>query len=67
VLGCHEKHAARVSCFARTVAADPTPVGVSCNVCVRQDCPERSLPPVTRALDLRSYQRLAAPYPFRVI
>jgi len=67
VLGCYEKHAARVSCLARTVAAEPTPVGVSCNICVRQDCPERSLPPVTRALDLRSYQRLAAPYPFRVI
>lgn len=65
VLGCQEKHAARVACHTRVAAIEPTPVGVGCNICVRTDCAERSLPPVTRALDLRSYQRAEAPYPFR--
>jgi len=66
VFGCHEKHAPRLAWQARA-SSEPIPVGVSCNVCIRQDCPERSLPPVTRAIDLRSYQRSATPYPFRVI
>jgi predicted transcriptional regulator/DNA-binding XRE family transcriptional regulator len=67
VLGCSEKHAGRVGYHRGVAGIDPTPVGVGCNICVRADCPERSLPPVTRALDLRSYQRPEAPYPFRLL
>ena len=64
VIGCHERHSARLAWS--DVAGDVTPIGASCNVCVQPDCRERSMPPVTRALDLRSYVRTTAPYPFRL-
>ncbi|MFD1106583.1 helix-turn-helix domain-containing protein [Sphingobium olei] len=66
-LGCEAKHAARI------VHADDidverdeaTGIGPTCSLCERRDCPDRALPPVTRALDLHSYERTAAPFPFR--
>jgi predicted transcriptional regulator/transcriptional regulator with XRE-family HTH domain len=67
VLGCEARHGARI---AAADALDPertaaTPIGPACHLCERPDCPERALPPVTRALDLNQYQRPIAPYPFR--
>ena len=66
-LGCEAKHAGRI------VHADPidvekdeaVAVGPTCHLCERRECPDRALPPVTRALDLHSYERTTAPFPFR--
>ena len=66
-LGCEAKHGARI------VHADgidlekgaATQVGPTCHLCERRGCPDRALPPVTRALDLHGYERTVAPFPFR--
>lgn len=66
-LGCEAKHGARI------VHADgidvekgaATEVGPTCHLCERRGCPDRALPPVTRALDLHGYERTVAPFPFR--
>ncbi|WP_150294958.1 helix-turn-helix domain-containing protein [Sphingobium estronivorans] len=66
-LGCEAKHAGRI------VHADgidvekgaATEVGPTCHLCERRGCPDRALPPVTRALDLHGYERTVAPFPFR--
>ena len=64
VLGCEAKHAARIG-TADALGDTAIPIGPACHLCERPDCPERALPPVTRALDLNQYQRPVAPYPFR--
>lgn len=67
VLGCEAKHAPLLG-VVDTLDPDraaATPIGPACHLCERPACPERALPPVTRALDLNQYQRPVAPYPFR--
>lgn len=64
VLGCEAKHADRIR-PADGLGDAAIPIGPACHLCERPDCPERALPPVTRALDLNQYQRPVAPYPFR--
>ena len=66
-LGCEAKHGGRI---VHADGIDPdrddaTQVGPTCHLCERRACPDRALPPVTRALDLHSYERTAAPFPFR--
>lgn len=66
-IGCEAKHASRI---AHTDGIDPekdgaTGIGPTCHLCERRACPDRALPPVTRALDLHGYERTAAPFPFR--
>jgi predicted transcriptional regulator/DNA-binding XRE family transcriptional regulator len=66
-LGCEAKHAGRII-HADRIDVDKdeaTTVGPTCHLCERRDCPDRALPPVTRALDLHSYERTSAPFPFR--
>ncbi|PXA82777.1 XRE family transcriptional regulator [Nostoc sp. 3335mG] len=63
-LGCEAKHADAIG-YADGLGDKAVPIGPACHLCERPDCPERALPPVTRALDLNQYQRPAAPYPFR--
>lgn len=66
-LGCDAKHAGRIV-HADGIDAGgdaATGVGPTCPLCERRDCPDRALPPVTRALDLHSYERTVAPFPFR--
>ncbi|WP_242129676.1 XRE family transcriptional regulator [Sphingobium sp. Sx8-8] len=66
-LGCEAKHGPRI------VHADgidlekgpATETGPTCHLCERRACPDRALPPVTRALDLHGYERTVAPFPFR--
>lgn len=66
-LGCEAKHAGRI------VHADgidgergqAVEVGPTCHLCERRACPDRALPPVTRALDLHGYERTITPFPFR--
>jgi predicted transcriptional regulator/DNA-binding XRE family transcriptional regulator len=64
VLGCEARHADAV-CQADRLGDVPIPIGPACHICERPDCPERALPPVTRALDLDPYRRPVVPYPFR--
>ena len=59
-LGCEAKHAARI---VHADGLDPdrgavTQVGPTCPLCERRACPDRALP-------LHSYERTAAPFPFR--
>lgn len=66
-LGCEAKHGGRIV-HADGIdldKGDATEVGPTCHLCERRDCPDRALPPVTRALDLHSYERTIAPFPFR--
>lgn len=66
-LGCEAKHAARIV-HADGIDADKddaVEVGPTCHLCERRACPDRALPPVTRALDLHGYERTSAPFPFR--
>jgi len=66
-LGCEAKHAGRlVHADGIDVEKDaPTEVGPTCHLCERRGCPDRALPPVTRALDLHGYERTVSPFPFR--
>ncbi|RSU50461.1 helix-turn-helix domain-containing protein [Sphingobium yanoikuyae] len=66
-LGCEAKHAGRIihADGIDTERDDAVTVGPTCHLCERRDCPDRALPPVTRALDLHSYERTASPFPFR--
>jgi len=66
-LGCEAKHGGRIV-HADGIdldKGDATEVGPTCHLCERRDCADRALPPVTRALDLHSYERTIAPFPFR--
>jgi predicted transcriptional regulator/DNA-binding XRE family transcriptional regulator len=64
VLGCEAKLESRIKA-ADNLGDTTIPIGPACHLCERPDCPQRALPPVTRALDLNQYQRPVAPYPFR--
>ena len=66
-LGCEAQHADRIIHadtydLERTAA---TAIGPTCHICERVACPDRSLPPVTRSLELHPLQRSVSPYPFR--
>jgi predicted transcriptional regulator/DNA-binding XRE family transcriptional regulator len=66
-LGCEAKHAPRLVHADNLDGerGDAVGIGPTCHLCERRGCPDRALPPVTRALDLHGYERRAAPYPFR--
>jgi predicted transcriptional regulator/DNA-binding XRE family transcriptional regulator len=40
------------------------PIGVSCRVCERRNCPQRAFPPISRQLSIDENSRSAFPYPF---
>ncbi len=66
ILGCVA--AAAAGAIGHDDPARPaTPIGPACHLCERPACPARSLPPITRALDLDPFQRTEAPYPFRPV
>jgi len=67
VLGCEAKYARRVMYGDALDLDSATPIGPACHICERPDCPDRALPPVTRALDVHQYQRPTSPFPFRAI
>lgn len=68
-LGCEVKHAARIvhADSYELDRAQVTGIGPTCHICERIACPDRSLPPVTRSLDMHPYQRTQSPYPFRPV
>ncbi len=66
-LGCPAEHAGRLI-YADTLP-DPgpgggTPIGVSCRLCHRPECPARSLPPIGRSLLPDDLHRGRAPFGF---
>ena len=65
VLGCEAKSGERIG-YAQA-ARGVTPIGPACHLCDRLDCTDRSLPPITHALDFNPNQRSTARYPFRPI
>ena len=65
VLGCEARHADRIGYAA--AASGTTPIGPACHLCERPDCPDRSLPPITRALAPETFRRPTTRYTFRQI
>ena len=63
VLGCEAIHAAD---FVYADAVDrtraPTPIGISCRLCPRDDCDQRAFPPTDRAIAVEPAVRRVVPY-----
>ena len=66
-LGCAAEHAHRLI-YTRVqpglTADQATPIGVTCRLCQRIECPARSAPPIGRQLLPDDYHRGRAPYAF---
>lgn len=65
-LGCELKHADKLI-YAKGLdltAQKPTPVGVTCRLCLRQACAARAHPPLERRLIIDEYRRMATPFSF---
>lgn len=64
-IGCEYSHAAQV---VYADAIDPktpaTPIGVSCRMCERHECPQRAAPPIDRALTVDPDRRDFVPFRF---
>lgn len=66
-LGCAAEHAHRLvyTRMQPALSADQaTPIGVTCRLCQRIECPARSAPPIGRQLLPDDYHRGRAPYAF---
>lgn len=62
-IGCEAKHAAQIG--GATALTHATTVGPSCHLCERTDCPDRTLPPIARTIELNQFRRPVAAWPFR--
>ncbi|WP_158914914.1 short-chain fatty acyl-CoA regulator family protein [Caulobacter sp. S45] len=65
-LGCEIKHAARLA-YARGLDLNSPavmPIGPTCRLCERQDCPQRAAQPVSRTLLVDEHRKSISPYPF---
>ena len=62
-LACAAEHAPKLI-YARGEQAAPTPIGVTCRLCQRIECPARSAPPIGRPILADDHHRRAAPYAF---
>lgn len=65
-LGCELKYADKLI-YARELDLEtktPTPVGVTCRLCLRQTCAARAHPPLERRLIVDEYRRMATPFSF---
>lgn len=65
-LGCELKHAEKLiyaegSDLGKT---EPTPIGVTCRLCVRPNCAARAHPPLERRLIIDERRRMATPFNF---
>ena len=64
-LGCEIKHADRMV-YADNMdvsnAASFQPIGISCRICERPDCHQRSVPPLERKLTITENTRGVLPY-----
>jgi predicted transcriptional regulator len=64
-LGCEIKHAEHLI-YADTMdvsnAASFEPIGISCRICERTNCHQRSVPPLERRLSINENERGVLPY-----
>jgi len=66
-LGCAEEHAGRLVYTAGDPgagAAAATPIGVTCRLCQRTECPARSEPPIGRQILPDDIRRTSLPFGF---
>lgn len=66
-LGCAEEHADRLVYTRAQPELTPekaTPIGVTCRLCQRIECPARAVPPIGRQLLPDEYHRGSAPFAF---
>lgn len=66
-LGCAESHADRLvytQMQPELTADKATPIGVTCRLCQRIECPARSAPPVGRQMLADDYHRGSVPFAF---
>ena len=66
-LGCAAEHAPQVVYTRMQPELTPekaTPIGVTCRLCQRIECPARSAPPIGRQMLADEYHRGAVPYAF---
>ena len=64
-LGCEVRHAARlVYADGLDIGRDGAfePIGISCRICERRDCHQRSVPPLERRLSIAPHRRDVLPY-----
>ncbi len=65
-LGCEVKYAHRLVYAHRfdLKTPDATPVGITCRLCDRPNCPQRAAPPALRPLDIDDTIRNVSPFAF---
>ena len=66
-LGCAAEHAGRLVYTSGQLAGGPppaTPIGVTCRLCHRTECPARSAPPIGRTVLPDDFLRTTAPFGF---
>lgn len=65
-LGCDVRHAAKLVYAAGLdlAKAEPTPIGVNCRLCERENCAQRAEPPLTRSLILDENTRRVSSFAF---
>ncbi len=66
-LGCEIQHAAKLIYSVGVDLADKeaaVPIGVSCRVCERPNCPQRAFPPIGKAIQVNENEREFLPYRF---
>jgi XRE family transcriptional regulator, fatty acid utilization regulator len=67
-LGCETRHAAAIT-YADGLDLDTPqayePIGISCRICARPDCHQRSVPPLESALHIDPHRRGVLPYEIR--
>lgn len=68
-LGCELRYAHRLVYARRLDLATPdaTPIGVSCRLCDRPNCPQRAAPPALHPLDVDETMRALSPFAFHEI
>lgn len=62
-IGCELAHAEQfVYADQVNLQADPTPIGVGCRLCEREDCAQRAFPPLGRRLRVPAHERRVTPF-----
>ena len=65
-LGCEVQYADDlIYAEGLDLTGPPTPIGVSCRICERNDCPQRAFPPVDRQFDVLENERRIVPFSLR--
>jgi predicted transcriptional regulator/transcriptional regulator with XRE-family HTH domain len=64
-LGCEVSHAGEFVYSDGLDLSDATafePIGISCRICERRNCHQRSVPPLERSLTIEHHKRMTLPY-----